>query len=99
MSNIINLNDERERRTTNGGSLFDILEQSSSSMDPITLELIRDLIHLLQDYDIDPQLPETAENMIFLSMLFQAHIDNMNGKENGWINLFDDMRKMVQESE
>ena len=57
------------------------------------------IIHLLQDYDIDPQVPETAENMIFLSMLFQAHIDNMNGKENDWINLFDDMRKMVQESE
>jgi hypothetical protein len=97
MSNIINLNNEREKRTKNVDFFSNIVEQSS--MDTITLELIRNIIGLLQDYDIDPQAPETAENMIFLSMLFQAHIDNMNGKENIWINLFDDMRKMVQESE
>lgn len=97
MSNVINLNDAREKRTKNNDFFSSVIEQSS--MEPITMELIRNIIGLLQDYDIDPQAPETAENMIFLSILFQAHIDNMNGKENVWINLFDDMRKMVQESE
>lgn len=97
MSNIIDLNDEREKRITNNEFFSNLAEQSS--MDPITVELIKNIIGLLQDYDIDPQLPETAENMIFLSILFQSHIDKINGKENHWSMFFDQMREWVNESE
>lgn len=95
--NIINLSEEREKRLSDEDFFVDILEKSG--LNAASLKFMKSTIQLLFDNGIDPQAPETAENMIFISMLFQAHLDNMNGTANCWYNIFDMMRERVMDDE
>ena len=93
MTNIINLQEAREQRQP--PSPEEVLEKTG--MDYISLEFMEELITILRSYNIDPQHPETAENMIFLSMLFQSHIDRINGKDNDFYEFFNDMRSHMND--
>lgn len=95
--NIINLSEEREKRLSDENFMVDILEKSGLSA--TSLKFMKSTIQLLYDNGIDPRAPETAENMIFISMLFQAHLDNMNGTANCWYEIFDTMRSQVMDDE
>ena len=93
MSNIVNLNIEREKRNAQNDSASDLV--SAAGMCGASVAFMKNIILTLQDNNIDPSDPETAENMIFISMLFQSHIDNINGKENSLYEFFDMMREEV----
>jgi len=95
-NNVVNLNDYRLEKSE-PNIVDDILEKTG--MEHPSLDFMESMIGVLYDYDIDPQAPETAENMIFLSMLFQAHLDNMNDKENNLYAIFDLMRENVHADE
>ena len=94
---IINLSEEREKRMSEEDFIVDILEKSG--LNATSLKFMKSTIELLYDNGIDPRAPETAENMIFISMLFQAHLDNMNGTANCWYKIFDNMRSEVMDDE
>ena len=94
--NIIDLNAYRTKNSE-PNIVDEILEKTG--LEKPSLEFMQSTISVLYDCNIDPQAPETAENMIFLSMLFQAHIDNMNGKANNLYEIFDQMRERVNADE
>ncbi len=97
MTNIVNLNIEREKRNTRDDSTTDLIQ--TAGMCNASVELMKNIISSLRDNNINPSDPETAENMIFISMLFQSHIDNINEKENSLYKFFDMMREEVMADE
>ena len=89
-NNVIDLNEHRSKRNIPTDDFQDFFEKSGLSA--ASLSFMQSLIELLYEHGIDPQEPETAENMILLSMLFESHIDKMNGEDNVMYEIFNMMR-------
>lgn len=88
--NVIDLQSHRLKKEENKDDFQEFFEKSGLSA--ASLSFMQSLIELLYENGIDPQEPETAENMILLSMLFESHIDKMNGENNSMYEIFNMMR-------
>lgn len=91
MSNVVNISDYRPKRETSSSNQFPGEEES--------LELMRQIIIILLKYKHDAQNAETAENMILLSLLFQSHINYLNGFDDDMFDIFEIMKNRIKERE
>lgn len=66
-----------------------ITEDSAEiTLDAITIDFMQSMIFVLAKHGHDPQEPEIAGDMITISTLFQAAMDNIGGRKNALYLLF-----------
>lgn len=88
--NVINLAEKRKQLEEMKSG-----EELVEAMPNITRDFIYNTIKLLNDNGYDASELETADNMVLLSMLFQANVDRLDGKYNGIYDFFGDMNLMI----
>lgn len=91
MNNVVNIDDYRSKKETTSSAQLAGEEES--------LELIRSIITILLKYNHDAQNIITAENMILLSLLFQSHINYLNGFDDEMFDIFEIMKNRIMERE
>jgi hypothetical protein len=62
--------------------------EEEAALDAITIDFMQGMIFVLAKHGYDPQEPAIAEDMITISTLFQAAMDNINSKQNALYLLF-----------
>jgi hypothetical protein len=79
MTNIVSLDEYRSKKEDSTYRPQDEVE---------SLELMKSIITILLKYKYNAYDVQTAENMILLSMLFQAHINHLNDIDDDLFEVF-----------
>lgn len=90
MNNVVNIDDYRAKKEISSSQF--VGEEES-------IDLMKSLIGILLKYKYDAQDITTAENMILLSLLFQSHINHLNGFDDDMFDIFEIMKKRITENE